>query len=279
MNKLNEFEKYVIIDKGTQRAFEGKYYDFYEDGLYVCKQCETPLFKSSSKFNSGTGWPSFDDALDDVLELPDEDGLRTEIVCKRCNGHLGHVFKDEQFTPTNTRHCVNSVSLKFISKDNFKKAYFAAGCFWGVEYFFEKVDGVISAVSGYMGGEEPNPTYELICSKTTSYLEVVEVSYDDTKLSFAQLVKLFFEIHDFTQKNGQGADIGPQYLSAIFYNDQDEKEIAIGVIDILKSKGYDVATKLIDAKEHKFYKAEDYHQDYYHKKGQIPYCHTKREIF
>ena len=128
MNKLNDFEKYVILDKGTEKPFSGEYDNFYDDGLYICKQCEAPLFKSSSKFSSGSGWPSFDDALENILEVPDNDGFRIEIVCKNCGGHLGHIFKGEQMTPKNTRYCVNSVSLKFIPKDNFSKAYFAGGC-------------------------------------------------------------------------------------------------------------------------------------------------------
>jgi len=278
MNTLDQFEKYVILEKGTERPFSGKYDNFYEDGLYICKQCDIELFKSSSKFSSGSGWPSFDSALENVLEIADKDGFRTEIVCKNCNAHLGHVFKGEQFTPTNTRHCVNSVSLKFISKDNFPKAYFAAGCFWGVEYFFEKLDGVVSAVSGYMGGDIENPTYEMVCSKTTGHIETVEVSYDDSKISFEELTKLFFKIHNFTQTDGQGPDIGPQYISAIFYTNLQEKNIVENIINKLHTMGYFVATKLIDATPHKFYKAEEYHQDYYAKKGTIPYCHKLTNI-
>ncbi|SFV75780.1 Peptide methionine sulfoxide reductase MsrB [hydrothermal vent metagenome] len=274
MKELNEFEQYVILQKGTEMAFSGEYYDFYEDGLYVCKQCSTPLFQSSAKFNSGTGWPSFDDSIaHNVKEVPDKDGRRTEIVCANCGGHLGHVFFGEQFTPKNTRHCVNSISLQFIPKTKFPQAYFAGGCFWGVEYFFEQVEGVVCAVSGYMGGEEKNPTYEMVCSKTTNHIETVEVSYDPNKVDFTSLAKLFFEIHDPTQKDGQGPDIGPQYQSAIFYNNEKEKEIAQQLIKQLQDKGYDVVTKLIDANMHPFYKAEAYHQDYYAKKGTIPYCH------
>lgn len=114
---LNPEETRVIINKGTERAFSGKYWDHHEDGTYTCRQCGTPLFKSSAKFDSGTGWPSFDDVIDNnVKEIPDADGRRTEIVCAHCGGHLGHVFKGEGFTPKMTRHCVNSISLQF-SKD------------------------------------------------------------------------------------------------------------------------------------------------------------------
>ncbi len=113
-NNLNEFEQYVIEKKGTERAFSGEYYNNKEDGTYICKKCDTPLFKSGAKFDSGTGWPSFDDAIQGaVKEIPDTDGRRVEIVCATCGGHLGHVFRGERLTPKNTRHCVNSVSLNF----------------------------------------------------------------------------------------------------------------------------------------------------------------------
>jgi len=273
--KLTPEEERVILKKGTEAPYTGKYDKFFEDGIYVCKQCGAPLYKSSHKFNSGCGWPAFDDEIKGAVKrLVDADGRRIEIVCANCGGHLGHVFEGEGFTPTNTRHCVNSISLEFIPASKFKKAYFAGGCFWGVEYYFEKVDGVISAVSGYMGGDVENPTYEDVCSKKSGHLEVVEVSYDPKKVSFESLAKLFFEIHDPTQTDGQGPDIGPQYLSAIFYNDEKEKEIAKKLIDTLEKKGYKIATKLIPAKEHKFYKAEEYHQNYYDRRGKKPYCHT-----
>ncbi|MEA3290448.1 MAG: methionine-R-sulfoxide reductase [Campylobacterota bacterium] len=118
-NQLNEEEQRVILYKGTERAFSGEYFDYKEDGTYRCKQCDTPLFSSESKFDSGTGWPSFDDAIgDSVKELPDADGRRVEIVCAKCGGHLGHVFKGEGFTAKSTRHCVNSISLNFTKNNN-----------------------------------------------------------------------------------------------------------------------------------------------------------------
>lgn len=116
--QLTQEEQRVILNKGTEMAFSGKYFDHKENGIYTCKQCGTELFKSNSKFDSRTGWPSFDDMIENnVEELPDADGRRTEIVCANCKGHLGHVFKGEGFTSKNTRHCVNSISLDFKKED------------------------------------------------------------------------------------------------------------------------------------------------------------------
>lgn len=164
-----------------------------------------------------------------------------------------------------------------MDNKNIKKAYYAAGCFWGVEYFFEKYKGVISAISGYMGGVIPNPSYEIVCSGFSGHLEVVEVTYDESIVSFEELTKLFFEIHDFTQTNGQGPDIGSQYLSAIFYADEEQKRVSEELICILENKGFKVATKLNPVVT--FYEAEDYHQNYYERHRKVPYCHSLKKIF
>jgi len=282
INKLTDEEQYVIINKGTERPFTGALLENKESGVYSCKLCGTPLFNSSSKFNSHSGWPSFDDSIAGaVKEIPDSDGRRVEIVCAKCGGHLGHVFRGEGMTNKSTRHCVNSLSLNFEKQDtqkvepfhtDTKYAYFAGGCFWGVEHLLQKIDGVKDVESGYMGGKTKNPTYREICDGGTGHIEAVKVTYDSSKVSYETLAKAFFEIHDPTQKGRQGPDIGSQYISAIFVDDEDEKETIEKLVAILKSKGYDVATKILPMSH--FYEAEDYHQDYYVKHGKEPYCHA-----
>ena len=157
------------------------------------------------------------------------------------------------------------------------KAYFAGGCFWGVEYFFQNVKGVKSTRIGYMGGHKPNPTYMEVCSANTGHAETLEVIYDSSVISFEELAKLFFEIHDPTQLNRQGPDIGQQYRSAFFYMNDEQKEITEKLIDILKKKGYNVVTEVVKAD--KFWEAEEYHQLYYNKSNGKPYCHLYKKLF
>lgn len=275
---LTEEEKRIIIEKGTEVPFSGQYNDFFEAGTYVCKQCGNPLYRSSDKFSSQCGWPSFDDEIEGAVKrIPDADGRRTEIVCANCGGHLGHVFFNEGLTDKNVRHCVNSVSLVFIpAKKEEGIAIFAGGCFWGVEHLMQRQKGVISVENGYTGGSTENPTYEEVCRDLGGHAEAVRIVYDPQLTDFETLATLFFEIHDPTQLNRQGPDVGIQYRSEIFYLSDNQKKIAEKLIEILKSKGYDVKTKLTKATI--FYPAEAYHQDYYQRKGTLPYCHvyTKR---
>ena len=157
------------------------------------------------------------------------------------------------------------------------RAIFASGCFWGTEYYLKKAKGVKSTTVGYIGGHIENPTYGQVCTGTTGHAEAVEVIFDPEQTGFETLARLFFETHDFTQINGQGPDIGDQYRSVIFYTDEGQKQIAEKLINLLKDKGYKVATKL--EKAGKFYNAEKYHQNYYFKTGGTPYCHVKRKVF
>jgi len=281
LKKLKPEEKFVIIGKGTEKPFTGKYDEFFEKGTYVCKQCGLPLYKSEDKFNSGCGWPSFDDEIPaSVKRSVDDDGKRTEITCAYCGAHLGHVFHGEHLTNKNIRHCVNSISMDFIPEGKpikYNRAIFAGGCFWGVEHLFKEKEGVVDTRVGYTGGRTKNPTYEQVCMGFTGHAEAVEVIYDTEKTNYEELTKLFFEIHDFTQKNRQGPDIGKQYRSAIFYTDVEQKQIAEKIINELESKDFNVETKVEKAST--FYVAEDYHQDYYKKTGKQPYCHYKRKVF
>lgn len=280
-NVLSSIEKGVIINKGTERAFTGKYNDNKEAGTYVCKQCGAALYSSESKFESNCGWPSFDDEIDGAVKrIPDRDGSRTEIVCANCNGHLGHVFLGEGYTAANTRHCVNSVSMDFVPAEldggRYETAILAGGCFWGVEYFLQKEPGVESVVSGYIGGHVKNPSYKEICTGRTGHAEAVKVVFDPKKTSYEKIVRLFLEIHDPTQLNRQGPDIGNQYRSEIFFMNDSQKNIARDLLGQLSKKGLKIATQVTAASE--FYEAENYHQDYYDNNGSKPYCHayTKR---
>ncbi len=279
--KLTSEEERIINNKGTEPPGSGIYDNFFKKGTYICKRCNAPLFRSEDKFKSSCGWPNFDDEIKGAIKrAADPDGKRIEIQCANCGAHLGHIFEGDGFTDKNRRYCVNSISLIFIPDKEWTdtaKAYFAGGCFWGVEYYFEHKDGVLSAVSGYMGGIKENPTYEDVCSGKYGYYEVVEVTYNPKKVSYEELAKLFFEIHDPTQANGQGPDIGEQYKSVIFYSNAEEKKTAERLIEILKDKGYNIVTKVLPVT--KFYKAEDYHQDYYEKKKEKPSCHIYKKRF
>ena len=288
--QLTAEEERVIIHKATERPFSGQYDKHFEKGVYTCRRCGAELFESESKFDAHCGWPSFDEQIPGRVKWqPDADGRRTEVLCNNCGAHLGHVFLGEQLTEKNTRYCVNSISMDFIpaeqrqakaeskTEPKTERALFASGCFWGTEYYFQRAPGVISTTVGFTGGRVENPTYKQVSTGRTGHAETTEIIYDPSKTSYEQLAKLFFETHDFTQLNRQGPDIGPQYRSAIFYLNDEQKQIAERLVQQLREKGYNVKTEITQAGP--FWPAEDYHQDYYNHKGQTPYCHVYRKIF
>ena len=176
--KLTPEEFHVLREAGTERPGIGEYTDTKTEGVYECRACGAELFRSSEKFESHCGWPSFDDQIPGAVKRqPDADGFRVEIICASCGGHLGHVFEGERLTSKNTRYCVNSISMDFVSADRPKtqRAVFAAGCFWGVERKFWELDGVWVTAVGYAGGYTPNATYEEVCTGQTGHNEVVRV--------------------------------------------------------------------------------------------------------
>lgn len=271
----------VVSDKGTEKPFSGEFDQFGEAGSYLCRRCGLALYRSSHKFHSGCGWPSFDEEVNGAItRIPDKDGMRTEICCARCLAHLGHVFVGEQLTHKNIRHCVNSLSLDFVTDQTVtdtEEAIFAAGCFWGVQYYFDQLPGVLMTEVGYTGGQRSSPSYEQVCSGTTRHFEAIRVIYNPEKINFEALTKFFFEIHNFSQNNGQGPDIGSQYLSVAFYYNESQHKIIESVIAILKSKNFEVSTSVLPVTT--FWRAESYHQQYYGKNKKTPYCHRQTKIF
>ncbi len=278
----------ILRSSETERPFCGALLDTKVAGVYTCAGCGLPLFSSDSKFHSGTGWPSFFQPIAEgnIEERPDHSygRTRTEINCPRCGGHLGHVFDDGP-KPTGLRFCLNSESLKFTSSDKLgtladpiadlptkATAVFAGGCFWCTEAAFEQLDGVSDVTSGYAGGAKATANYESVCTGVTGHAEAIRVTYDPRKVSYDRLLDLFFEAHDPTTLNRQGADAGTQYRSAIFFADAKQKEAAEAKIkQLTAAKAFPdpIVTTLEPLKE--FYPAEAYHQNYASNNPSQPY--------
>lgn len=281
-------EVYRITQKsGTEQAFCGNLLDNKKEGVYLCVVCHLPLFSSQHKFTSGTGWPSFFSPFDPghVDEIRDDSFgmVRTEIRCSRCSSHLGHVFDDGP-RPTGLRFCLNSASLTFVEDGEpmpegatpveTQTAYFAGGCFWGIEHYFQMGNGVLNAESGYMQGRLAEPTYEDVLRKTSGHAETVKVVFDPKRISYERLLRAFFDMHDPTQLNRQGPDVGEQYRSGIWTTSEEQAEQARAYIRMLEESGR-VKGKIVTQVEpaETFWPAEEYHQDFIAKTGRS--CHVR----
>lgn len=282
-NKLTPEQYYILREKGTEKPFSGKFLFHKEKGNYTCAACGNILFSSDAKFDSHCGWPSFDEQIASKNIITREDhshGMdRTEIVCGKCGGHLGHLFNDGP-TTTGKRYCVNSLSLSF-EPAAFEKPEISAfdtivlggGCYWCIEAIYLELKGVVSVQSGYSGGKVKKPTYEMVCTGNTGHAEVVQIVYETGKISLTEVLKVFFTVHDPTTLNKQGADEGTQYRSAIFYRNETQKNTAMQVIRQLnEAKVYEdpIVTEVTPFSF--FVKAEEYHQNYYNRNSNAPYC-------
>lgn len=299
-SRLNPTQYNVTQQCGTEPPFRNEYWDNHAAGIYVDIVSGKPLFSSQDKFDSGTGWPSFTRPIEGsaLTEKVDKThGMtRTEVRSTVADSHLGHVFEDG---PNGMpRYCINSASLRFIpleklqeegyanylplfaakSKSNEEVAVLAGGCFWGVQELIRKLPGVISSEVGYTGGTLKNPTYEMTHDGRSGHAEAVRVVFDPKKITYAEIVRYFFRLHDPTTPNRQGNDIGSQYRSAIFYASETQKKIAEEIkaeTDRSKKWKSAVVTEIVPAAE--WYAAEDYHQDYLQKNPRGYTCHFLRD--
>ncbi len=278
LNTLTSEEERVILHKGTEAPGTGEYEHFTRDGVYLCRHCNAPLYDSKDKFDAHCGWPAFDDEIPEAIQkTTDADGQRIEITCASCGAHLGHVFLGEQLTEKNTRHCVNSLSMRFIPREQTSKEdqniVLGGGCFWCLDASYRMIEGVLKTEVGYAGGTSPNPTYEKVCTGNTHHAEVVRITYDPRKVSFSDILTVFFAVHDPTTPDRQGNDVGTQYRSAVFYSTWAQKEEAEKfILKISQEKIFSapIITEVLPLVQ--FFPAEEYHQDYYAKNPSQGYC-------
>jgi peptide methionine sulfoxide reductase msrA/msrB len=285
--QLTPMQFKVTQQDGTEPPFSNAYHDHNAAGIYVDIISGEPLFSSLDKYDSKSGWASFTKPLVAAHVTEHKDtalGLvRIEVRSRLADSHLGHVFDDGP-APTGKRYCINSAALRFVAASDLQKqgygefakefdatstAYFAGGCFWCMEPPFEKIPGVTAVVSGYMNGKEANPTYEAVSAGKTGHAESVAVSFDPKKVSYSQLLNVFWQNIDPTAENAQFCDRGPQYRSGIFYKDADQERLAqeslaqIQNWGLFQNKKQKIYTEIKPAGP--FYPAEDYHQNYYKK--------------
>ncbi len=289
---LTKEQYHIAREQGTERPFTSEHYENHEDGVFICVACNNPLFSSETKFNSGTGWPSYyapysskslNVAADNSLGMS-----RDEIACKRCDAHLGHVFNDGP-KPTGLRYCIDGIGLKFIPKNAITStnqsptntnseavAVFAGGCFWCEETIFESIKGVREVISGYAGGKEKKPNYKDVGAGKTGHAEAFEVYYDPAKVSFKDLVRVYFASIDPTRVNGQGPDNGTQYRSIAFYKNENEKIIIEEAIANLSKSGNYKKPIAVEVKPFEFFVlGEDYHQNYVKLHPENPYVQSE----